>query len=176
MAHEFTARRFINEIFCIIPQTIGRHKATQIDPSNPLWVQLVQFIERQNFLDLTQCIYNLSEEFSLQDIEWNLRANKLECYIIARSPVTLFDGFDVMYKGQIMPFVWFISMRPTEYALLELWQESSSYEENFEKLAHTGFSIVYNKKKFVKSCPAAEKEGHRVEFLETKENSDNSNG
>jgi hypothetical protein len=87
-------------------------------------------------------------ECSLQQIETGLREKRCFTYLIARRR-NASHGKDLsieLSKGTIKTYYLFLSTRAPALAMKELLEESSSYEENFEKLKDTGFLVVRNDK------------------------------
>lgn len=88
--------------------------------------------------EVARCI--LTHGVNLQQIETVLREKNCFTYLIARKRDSSHgDDLSIQLQDVIKTYFLFFSTRPKEIAMIELLEESSSYEENFEKLKDTGF-------------------------------------
>lgn len=83
----------------------------------------------------------LNQGVTLQQVETVLRKNRCYTYLIANTKTPPPNTTVSLPDGTAKIYYLFVSTKDEEYAMQELLQFSSSYEENFQKLAETGLLI-----------------------------------
>jgi hypothetical protein len=81
---------------------------------------------------------------NFQDFEKSLREAKLQTHLFCQKPpsgVSLDDLVNVNQPDRECKWMVYFSCRPAPYALQEVLDTCSSYEENFERLRDAGFAM-----------------------------------
>jgi hypothetical protein len=120
------------------PTEIAWHNLTEISPIHH--IELV--------ISASTAWFRANPDKTVQDLEKQFRDNKLPVYLIAKQgespiidgqPTTLTGINGKPSQGDLeLPYSLVYSCRPEKLALSELLENSTSYEENYEKLARTG--------------------------------------
>jgi len=111
--------------------------------------------DKNHKLDMICCLstewIKTHNDKNLQDLEREFRRKKMDTYIISENKgkerrdhceLSLFrENDNITYEHEVV-----FSCRPPNYAMEELLQHWSSYDENFMALAQTGFIVVKDEK------------------------------
>jgi hypothetical protein len=121
-------------------------------PADVVWHNIKLADERYNlqlFLAAAGGWFHLYPEKGFQDLERELRQRNMKTHLFAAKP-TLQAKYKLMNPQKEfdtgLEFECMYSCRPAPHALKEVLQHSSSYEENFEKLAKSGYITLSDEK------------------------------